>query len=60
MSLNENKKKSSNNSDDSFRSFQKLCFDIANVSAYTEKTACIKKMFKIGSKEGTLHKELII
>lgn len=34
--------------DDSFREFRRLCSNIANVDAYTDKTAIIKTMFTRG------------
>ncbi|KAF7990445.1 hypothetical protein HCN44_000250 [Aphidius gifuensis] len=60
ISLNKNENKSSNNPDDSFRSFRRLCVDIANASAYTEKTACIKKMFQFGSSEDGFEGDILL
>lgn len=36
--------------DDMFREFRRICYAIADVSAYTEKTAIVKNMFTRGSK----------
>lgn len=38
--------------DDMFREFRRICYAIADVSAYTEKTAIVKNMFTRGSKGG--------
>ncbi|KAK2581839.1 hypothetical protein KPH14_002305 [Odynerus spinipes] len=38
--------------DDLFREFRRICANVANVDAYTEKTAIIKKMFTHGSSGG--------
>ncbi|KAG8037370.1 hypothetical protein G9C98_005580 [Cotesia typhae] len=45
----ENDKKSKNR-DNTFREFRQVCANIANASAYTEKTAIVKKMFSDGAK----------
>lgn len=42
----DNEKSSSR--DDTFRNFRRICADVANASAYTEKTAIVKKMFTMG------------
>lgn len=44
----EKKKISSTHKDDSFREFRRLCSNIADVDAYTDKTAIIKTMFTRG------------
>ncbi|CAL1678471.1 unnamed protein product [Lasius platythorax] len=44
---NEEKEKISSK-DDSFREFRRVCSNIANVDAYTDKTAIIKRMFTRG------------
>lgn len=38
--------------DDSFREFRRVCNNIANVDAYTDKTAIIKRMFTKGTQGG--------
>jgi len=38
--------------DDSFREFRRVCSNVADVDAYTDKTAIIKKMFTKGSLGG--------
>lgn len=38
--------------DDSFREFRRVCSNIANVDAYTDKTAIIKRMFTRGVQGG--------
>lgn len=38
--------------DDMFREFRRLCYAIADASAYLDKTAIVKKMFTNGSKGG--------
>ncbi|KAH0567624.1 hypothetical protein KQX54_011093 [Cotesia glomerata] len=42
--------KKSENRDNAFREFRRVCANIANASAYTEKTAIVKKMFSDGAK----------
>lgn len=38
--------------DDSFREFRRLCAELSNASAYTEKTAIVKRMLTKGSEGG--------
>lgn len=38
--------------DDSFREFRRICSNVADVDAYTDKTAIIKRMFTRGSLGG--------
>lgn len=38
--------------DDSFREFRRICSNVADVDAYTDKTAIIKRMFTKGSLGG--------
>lgn len=38
--------------DNSFREFRRICADIANVSAYTDKTSVVRKMLEKGSDGG--------
>lgn len=38
--------------DDSFREFRRVCNNIANADAYTDKTAIIKRMFTKGTQGG--------
>jgi len=38
--------------DDSFREFRRVCSNVADVDAYTDKTAIIKRMFTKGSLGG--------
>lgn len=38
--------------DDFFREFQRVCNNVANVDAYTDKTAIIKRMFTRGAQGG--------
>lgn len=40
--------------DDMFREFRRVCFAITEVSAYTEKTAIVKRMFTKGSTGGKI------
>ncbi|CAD6208389.1 GSCOCG00003393001-RA-CDS [Cotesia congregata] len=42
--------KKSENRDNAFREYRRVCANIANASAYTEKTAIVKKMFSDGAK----------
>ncbi|XP_015123197.1 DNA ligase 3 isoform X2 [Diachasma alloeum] len=44
-----NEKSTSSNRDNSFREFRRICADIANVPAYTDKTAVVRKMWKKGA-----------
>lgn len=38
--------------DDSFQEFQRVCRDVANVDAYTDKTAIVERMLTKGSEGG--------
>ncbi|XP_043252498.1 DNA ligase 3 [Colletes gigas] len=45
-------KRTVSSKDDSFSEFQRVCNDVANVDAYTEKTAIVKRMLTKGSDGG--------
>ena len=48
-------KASTSKKDDAFREFRRLCAEIANASAYTEKTAIVKNLLTKGFKGGKLN-----
>ncbi|XP_063975698.1 DNA ligase 3 [Diachasmimorpha longicaudata] len=55
-----NEKPSPSSPDNSFREFRRICADIANVPAYTDKTAVVRKMFTKGADGGGFKGDIVL